>query len=234
VLHKDAWNSAWVTEQRDTNLRTVYDNYARGMANLVFALNSSRDPGVLAVDLGVSKADPLIQQRRQIVLPNATPQDRSTRLQIRFLAPGRYDLSLDGHPPQRRTHAELGAGLDLPVPANSLRRVSVRLVKAEPPQQPARRYHDRTTYLSDLEPLEAQRGTGLPQPVFRQDRTIDDHELRLAGTTHRKGLGCTANTVILYRLAGAYQNFHALVGVDDEVAAATDPKPSVFLHGPCR
>jgi hypothetical protein len=50
VLDKDSWKSAWTMELRDTNLRTMYDTYARGMANLIYALNRANDPDISVIE----------------------------------------------------------------------------------------------------------------------------------------------------------------------------------------
>jgi len=229
TLKKDAWNSAWAMEQRDTNLRTVYDNYARGMANLIFALDHSQDPLVLAVDQGVSKADPEINTRRDIVLANATAQDRPTQLQVRFLKPGRYEVNLEGEPRQESRDTELTKGLAVSVPANATRRLSIRALELTRQREAKRRYDTSVTWLSEMEPLAAQRGTGLPEPVYRRDRSLDDHSLRLGAQEFARGLGCGANTVLVYDLSRRFEQFEALIGVDAEVTGATNPAPSVFF-----
>ena len=230
ILAKDSWTSAWAADLRDTNLRTMYDTYARGMANLIYALNRSSDPQVLAVDKLVSKSDTRIPRQRDIVLVNGTRQPRQTRLQVRFLQPGTYDVNLDGSVVGRKTHRELENGLSIAVPSNSTKRLEVQAVDLESPPAPtAASYDSSVTYLSDLTPLAAQRGIGNPQPAYRKDRSIDDHPISIRKRMFDKGLGCASNTVLLYDLNGRFEKFQAVVGIDGEVADKTNPKPSVFF-----
>jgi hypothetical protein len=229
VLAKDSWQSAWVTDLRDTNLRTMYDTYARGMANLIYALNAGIDPWVVAVDKLASKSDPNIVQQRDIVLANGTMQDRRTKFQVRFLKPGTYNLLLDGASQGRKNNRELADGIAIGVPANSTKHVEVHAVSLEQRAVPDRKYDAGVTYLSDLTPYAAQRGTGSPQPTFQRDHSFGGQTIRLGSRDCVKGLGCGANTVLLYRLDGNYERFKATVGVDREVAGETTPPPSVFF-----
>ncbi|RYF09257.1 MAG: T9SS type A sorting domain-containing protein, partial [Oxalobacteraceae bacterium] len=84
------------------------------------------------------------------------------------------------------------------------------------------RANDGTTnpvYLSDLSWIGMSNGYG---PVER-DRSngntgdTDGTTLRLNGVTYAKGLGCHANSDILYNLGGRYRTFLADIGIDDEV-----------------
>ncbi len=229
VLNKDAWKSAWVAELRDTNLRTMYDTYARGMANLVYALNQSSDPRVVAVEKLASEADPAISHRRAILLANGTRQDRTTTLKIRFLQPGTYAALLNGQRVGHKTHQELASGLPITMPANATKEVQVLPVSRAQPTPSPRTYDPSRTYLSELEPFAAQRGTGFPQPTYRNDQSFDGHTITLKSGVFPQGLGCAANTVLVYRLDGQYERFKASVGVDQEVAGTHAPPPSVFF-----
>ena len=230
VLDKDSWKSAWTMELRDTNLRTMYDTYARGMANLIYALNRSNDPWVNSVEKLVSKSDVGIGQKRDLVVANGTTQPRNARVELRFLQPGAYQVQLDGRDLGQRTHQELAEGLDLVVLANSLRQVQVHLLRLDPPVAPrAEAYDSSVIWLSDLTPFVAQRGTGLPEPVFRKDLSFDSTPIGLGGKAFAKGVGCAANTVLLYALNEEYEHFQATVGVDDSVVVETNPPPSVFF-----
>jgi len=232
TLPKDSWSSAWTADLRDTNLRTMYDTYARGMANLIYALNASSDPRVVAVDKLVSKSDPHIVERRDIVLANGTMQPRSTTLQIRFLRPGIYELCIDGGNTRRISDRELAVGLSIDMGANTMKRVEVRPISTETPAAPPPpRYDAHITYLGDpaVRLLAAQRGTGDPKPTFVADKSIGGNPIRIGQRTLEKGLGCAANTVLVYDLGGRYERFKAVVGVDDEVAEADNPRPSVFF-----
>jgi hypothetical protein len=232
ALPKDSWTSAWATDLRDTNLRTMYDTYARGMANLIFALNASSDPRVVAVDTLVSKSDPEITYRRDIALANGTKQSRSTTLQIRFLHQGSYGLTIDGADERRMSHHDLAAGIVMDVAANTMKRVAVRPISIEKPSPPPEvRYDESVTYFSGpaVALFAAQRGTGNSQPIYDTDTSIGGHAIRVGNRAYDKGIGCAANTVLAYNLKGGYERFKALVGVDEEVAGATDPPPSVFF-----
>ena len=230
VLDKDSWKSAWTMELRDTNLRTQYDTYARGMANLIFALNSSSNPQVSAVEKLVSKSDVQVANRRDLMVVNGTPESRDTRLAVRFLPPGTYDVSLDGVKLNSKTHLQLAQGLDLNLAGNSMKRVQVQPRRSAPAAKPRIRGHDKSvTWLSDLTPFAAQRGTGQPEPVYRKDLGFDGSPLALGDQTFSKGLGCAANTVLIYDLSGEFARFEAEVGVDQAVAGRTNPPPSVFF-----
>ena len=230
VLDKDSWQSAWTMELRDTNLRTMYDTYARGMANLIYALNRVDDPWVSSVEKLVSKSDVNIARERDLVLANGTSQTREARVHIQFLQAGRYQVRVDGTGVGRRTHQQLADGLQVHLAANSMKRVQVHLLRADSPVAPGPLAYDSSvTWLSDLAAFAAQRGTGLPEPTCRKDRSFDASPLALDGQAFAKGLGCAANTVLLYKLDGEYARFQATIGVDDSVRAKTHPPPSVFF-----
>jgi hypothetical protein len=230
VLGKDSWQSAWAMELRDTNLRTLYDTYARGTANLIYALNRSSDPWVDVVEKLVSKSDVNINHERDMVVVNATQQARTARVKVRFLESGSYDVKLDGAELGQRSDRQLAEGLEIHSPANSMERVQVHLLQLAPQPPPANEHYDSSiTWLGDLRPLAYQRGTGLPTPVYRTDRSFADSPIAVAGKNFDKGLGCAANTVLLYKLNGDYDRFVSTCGVDGFVADRTNPPPSVFF-----
>lgn len=74
-------------------------------------------------------------------------------------------------------------------------------------------------YLSDIEWLSATNGYG---PV-EKDMAVggsgqgDGPPLTLNGTVYPKGLGCHANSEVIYELDGLFESFSAIVGVDDNV-----------------
>jgi hypothetical protein len=230
VLDQDSWKSAWTMELRDTNLRTMYDTYPRGMANLIYALNPSNDPWVSSVEKLVSKSDVNIGRERDLMVVNGTAQPCDARVEIRFLQPGTYGVKLDGSDLGQRTHLQLAQGLDVSLSGNSMKQLQVHSLRADPPATPdTEAYDSSVTWLSDLAPFAAQRGTGLPEPVFRKDVSFNSSPMGLGGRVVAKGLGCAANTVLVYELKGEYNRFQATVGVDDSVVAKTNPPPSVFF-----
>ncbi|MBV9940439.1 MAG: hypothetical protein JO150_18205, partial [Acidobacteriaceae bacterium] len=84
ALPRDSWKDAFhIQEQRDLNLRTNYDNYARGMANLAFALNRGSDPLVAIYERLIPARDPQVRTCRDSVLANGTVTDRETQVQVR-------------------------------------------------------------------------------------------------------------------------------------------------------
>jgi hypothetical protein len=231
VLDKDSWKSAWAMELRDTNLRTMYDTYPRGMANLIYALNRSSDPQVNTVEKLVSKSDANIDHERDLVVVNGTAQPRDAHVEIRFLKPGNYDVQVDGLELGHQSAVQLSHGLDLGLPASGMKRVRVRPIQLDPPALVgARAWDSSVTWLSDLVPFAAQRGTGLPETVYQKDLSFGGVPLRLEkGKAFTRGLGCAANTVLLYELNGQFERFRATVGVDNSVAAKSNSPPSVFF-----
>lgn len=212
-------------ELRDTNLRTMYD---RGMANLVYALNRSSNPWVSSVEKLVSKSDVNISRGREFALANGTGVSRDSRVQIRFLEPGQYRVRADGHDWGERSSKELDSGLEFKLQPNSMRMIRIEPKRLESGSRPGpNRYEPLTLWLSDLEPFAAQRGTGLPQPVYRNDVSFSGTPITLSGKAFSKGLGCAANTVLLYRMDRKFQHFKAVVGIDGSVAGLTNPPPSV-------
>ncbi len=230
VLDKDSWKSAWKMELRDTNLRTMYDTYARGMANLAYALDPASDPGSGTLETLVSKSATTIRQARDCIAYNGTDQPRKTKVKLPFLRAGSYQVRLDGKELGRKTHDELARGIELSLPANSMQAVHVRLVRPEPerPQRP-NRFDSSVTWLSDLQPLAAQRGTGFPEPIYRKDRSFDELPIDVGQGARQKGLGCAANTVLVYPLNRNFERFRSTLGVDRSVAGKAHPRPSVFF-----
>ncbi len=230
VLPRDSWRDAFrIQEQRDTNLRTNYDNYARAMANLAFAINRVGDPMIAAYErLAVARSLD-IRTRREIVLANGTRSDRRTTVQVRFLEPGRYRAELDGRALGVKTAAELESGLDVQVERNSMRRLTVTAVSVEKEPQPSLMYDDTVTYLSDIAEMAGQRGIGLPVPTFEKDRSFRGNPISHGGEVFRKGLGLAANTVLLYDLGGRYRTFAGEIGVDRDAFSGSGPSPSVFF-----
>jgi hypothetical protein len=230
VLPRDSWNQAFhVQEQRDLNLRTNYDNYARGMANLAFGLNRGSDPLVSVYERSVPVRDLRIPLERHIVLANATRGRRSTKLEVRFLQPGMYRVQLDGQPAGVKSAGELSQGLEVSIEGNSMRQLRIFQVSSEKATLGPFQYDESITYLSDLPEMAAQRGIGLPTPIFQRDQSFRGNPIRIAGRQFSKGLGLAANTVIVYKLNSQYQALSGTFGIAGDAGAAQGPKPSVYF-----
>jgi hypothetical protein len=245
VLPRDRWDAAFgIQEQRGVNLRTNYDNYARAMTNLSFALNRGSERPIAIFEKLVSLRDPRIDTHRDMVLANGTATNRETKVQVRFLRPGSYALSLDDVDWGIKTTQELEQGIPIAVPRNSERTLRVKpvvlLSLLSLPLQlvgaPVETFVSSVTYMSDLQPFSAQRGVGLPIPIFVKDRSFRGGPLTLNGTPHSKGLGVAANTVLLYGLNKKYLRFTALVGVAGDIDSAQPASINltIFCDGNCR
>jgi intracellular sulfur oxidation DsrE/DsrF family protein len=184
----------------------------------------------------VSTFDSRVTTMRDVVLANGTGSDRETCVQVRFLRPGVYSVSRDGTDLGLRTSEDLEQGVIVTVPANSMRTLRVKPVSLRPSVRPAKTYDSSVTYLSDLQENAAQRGVGLPTPIFVKDRSFHGGAISLKGTAYSKGLGLTANTVILYDLNCRYQGFYALAGIAEDIPTG-GPRPSInltiFCDGKC-
>jgi hypothetical protein len=238
VLPRDRWEEAFgIQEQREVNLRTNYDNYPRAMTNLAFALNLGSAPQVAIFEKLVSTCDSRIPTMRDIVLANGTVTDLQTSVQVRFLRSGVYSVSLDGNDLGVRTSEELEQGVIVNVPANSMRTLRVTPVSLRPSLGSAKTYDSSVTYLSDLQEFAAQRGVGLPTPIFLKDRSFHGGAISLNCTSYSKGLGLAANTVILYDLDRKYHGFYTLAGIAEDIPAS-GPRPSInltiFCDGKCQ
>lgn len=76
----------------------------------------------------------------------------------------------------------------------------------------------RAVYLSDLEPAAIKEECGtlfrLKMP-FRRDSSVVGTPLSMRGKTYRKGLGVHSYSLLEYDIAGDYQRFRAVIGLDD-------------------
>jgi len=75
-----------------------------------------------------------------------------------------------------------------------------------------------TTYISDLTWTSATNGWG---PVEKdmsngEQASGDGHTISLHGVKYAKGIGCHAQSIITYNLAGKYSQFTSDIGIDDE------------------
>jgi len=77
-------------------------------------------------------------------------------------------------------------------------------------------------YISDLTWASATNGWG---PVEKdmsngEQAAGDGHEITIGGVKYAKGIGCHAQSIITYNLAGKYSSFLSDIGIDDEVLSA--------------
>lgn len=229
-LPRDRWTQAFdVQDQRDLNLRTNYDNWARGMANLSYGLNYSNDPFVKVFEGKVLQRDLSIQTSRDMLIINPLRLDKEIKLTIPYLDEGIYSLLLDGVPIGEKSNKELENGIQVKVSANNTQRMMVVQRKALPQKFPELKYDQSNTYLSDLEVFDMQRGVGNPSPVFVKDQTFAGKPLMVNQQIHQKGLGLAANTVLFYDLKGQYESFSSLLAMDDYTRTLHNPDPSVFV-----
>ena len=238
VLPRDRWSSAFdIQEQSGLNLRTNYDNYPRAITNLAFALNRGSDPQVAIFETLVSKRDLDIRRCRDSVIANGTGIDRTTRVQLRYLQPGRYRVHLDQVDLGLMTAESLDEGLSIACPANSMRRLRVKAEILVPVSNKTRRYDLSITYLSDLREHASQRGVGFPTPVFVKDLSFDGMPIEIARKAYEKGLGLKANTVVVYKLDSEFDRFCAIVGMSEDEHTEGSPKAAcnltIFVDGHC-
>src|SRR5262249_44263965 len=76
-------------------------------------------------------------------------------------------------------------------------------------------------YLSDFEPKSAAQGWG----TLGRDRSVGGTPIQLGATQYRRGVGTHADAQIEYDLAGQYNRFTAIAGVDANNAGDIDPSP---------
>lgn len=76
---------------------------------------------------------------------------------------------------------------------------------------------NRLAFLSDLEPEKVEEvpyfNTVWP---YRKDRSLDGNAIRLGGKTYAKGLSVHSRCTLTYKLAGQFESFSAVIGIDDE------------------
>ncbi len=87
----------------------------------------------------------------------------------------------------------------------------------------------RFVYLSDLQPVEVDQRfppeyTYEPKVWhFKRDANVTGGRLRLGGRDFSKGLGVHSYCALTYELGGEYQQFRAVVGLDDQVRYLGEP-----------
>ncbi len=143
-----------------------------------------------------------------------------------------YAVSLDGRPlavtptnwvrirrldPTRQYRVEVRAIWDDGSVARKGAAASFRLIDLLPAE----------LFLSELEPVEATAGWG----TVRQDQSSDGGPLQIGGRRFRRGLGTHAESDIVFRLDGLFEQFEALVGVDDETRGRGSVVFEIFGDG---
>ena len=79
-------------------------------------------------------------------------------------------------------------------------------------------------YLSDMEPTDAEVKPFFPDPFvaklfqYRRNHTNTGKKLQLGKTTYDRGLWIHSRTELKYRIAGEYEYFKAIAGIDQAVA----------------
>ena len=245
VLARDSWTDYFGRlDQSDTVLRTAYDTEMRVTANLIYSLNKSTDPKVVAVEKLVSKCDLNLDRQRDIYLANGTMQDRATTLKIRYLKPGTYDLVVDGASLGAKSHPELEQGIDFTLKANTHKSVAVKNLTLAPVPPPRLYSYDSSeTYLTSGlrvdqylnasgEMVEcALRQTSRTMPKYLVDKSIDGTPISLNGTGYSKGIGVQASSAIFFDLNRQYKTFSATVGIDDAAGTNASVVFTVFVDG---
>ncbi len=226
VLPKDSWSSAWTQDQRDLNLRTNYDNWARGLTNLAFGINPSSNPYVQIFDQTVANKSLNISREREITVINATSSKQDAQISIPYLKNGTYQLYYNGKPWKKSTAHVLQAGITFSVPPNTTIKLAVKAKKILDENNLSEKA-SKPILLSDLTPFEAQRGVGNPQPVFQTNRTFQGNPLQVGNHSYQYGLGLAANTVLFYRLNKKYSSLKATLALDNETLKLVNPHPSV-------
>jgi hypothetical protein len=96
-------------------------------------------------------------------------------------------------------------------------------------------YQGRAVYLSDLKPTRFVYTPFLGEPGVRwglvTDGNVAGHDLRLGGSTYDKGIGLHSRSRVTYDLAGAYQRFEAVVGLDDRLGRRGNVRVRVLADG---
>jgi hypothetical protein len=90
----------------------------------------------------------------------------------------------------------------------------------------------RADYLSDLKPSKVELTPYLDVTMPpASDASVRGRSLRLAGSTYDKGLGVHSSCRLTYDLAGRYQRFEALVGLDEETGRGGSVRIQVLVDG---
>src|SRR5262249_38259602 len=91
----------------------------------------------------------------------------------------------------------------------------------------------RAVYLAGLKPrrYDYTPFLGTDFHSYSADGNWEGSELRLAGSVYDRGLGMHSKSTITYDLAGGYQRFEALVGIDDTADRCAAARVQVFLDG---
>jgi hypothetical protein len=90
----------------------------------------------------------------------------------------------------------------------------------------------RAVYLSDLKPKRYEHTPYLDiHWPYTLDRSVMGNDLRLGGATYDKGIGLHSESRLTYDLAGNYQWFEAVVGLDDVTGREGSVRIEVLVDG---
>jgi hypothetical protein len=90
----------------------------------------------------------------------------------------------------------------------------------------------RAVYLSDLKPRRYEHTPYLgARWPYSRDASVAGQEIRLAGSTYDKGIGMHSESRLTYDLAGSYQWFESLVGLDDNTGRKGSVRIEVLVDG---
>lgn len=92
----------------------------------------------------------------------------------------------------------------------------------------------KAVYLSDLKPARYEHTPFLRPTPFAVDANTRGRDLRLRGNTFDKGLGIPSESRLTYDLAGGYQRFEALVGLDEFEGRQGSVRIVVLVDGKAR
>ncbi len=95
--------------------------------------------------------------------------------------------------------------------------------------------NNRVVYLSDLKPTRYEFTPFLDERwPFVRDGNVLGRDLQMRGDTYDKGLGIHSASRLTFDLAGSYQRFEALVGLDDAAGAQANAGIQVLIDGKTR
>lgn len=107
-----------------------------------------------------------------------------------------------------------------------LRPGEIPKVTSNPPLEPD---SEGRLFLSQLKPAVVEQGWG----YLENDRTVDQRTITIRGRVYKHGLGTHATSNIVYDIPERYEQFCAIVGIDDETGGNGSINVAVYLDGNC-